>query len=88
MDSRAVKFNPSPRKIDPRALYSFTDLAAFCELETAEAEAAEAFIRGLPAASGCGDLLANPGRIVLSWGWFAGAIREIRRRRSAAGGVE
>jgi hypothetical protein len=89
MDSRAVKFNPSPRKIDPRALYAFSDLVAFCGLEPEEAAAAEAFIRGLPIGGGGGsDLLVTPGRIILSWGWFVGAVREIRRRRSAAGGFE
>ena len=94
MDSRATKFNPSPPKIDPGALYAFGDLAGFSSLEPDEAAAAEAFIRSLPiGCGGGGDLICTPRRIILSWGWFSGAVREIRRRRSVGapateGGIE
>ena len=80
MASRAREFN-SPPKIDPGALYVFSDLVAFCGLEPEKAAAAEAFLRSLPiGCGGGGDLLVTPGRIILSWGWFSGALREIRRR--------
>lgn len=75
-----------PAGIDFRCVYRFELLADFCRLPAAEREALEQLLRR--EGSACRDVVLSDEGVVLSWAIFEGFLRETRRRRSAAGGVE